>query len=41
LNDYLANPFTAEGKRGLAALIGSGYAKKLASGVHAGSYYIP
>lgn len=41
LNEYLANPFNFEGKRAMAALIGSGYAKKLASGKYQGSYYIP
>lgn len=40
-NDYLANPFTQEGKRAIAGLIGNGYAKQLQSGKYQGMYYIP
>ena len=40
-NDYLANPFTQEGKRAIAGLIGNGYARQLQSGKYQGMYYIP
>ena len=40
-NDYLANPFSKEGKRAIAGLIGNGYAQQLQGGKYQGMYYIP
>lgn len=40
-NDYLSNPFSNEGKRAIAGLIGMGYAKQIQGGDYQGMYYIP
>lgn len=39
-NDYLANPFSKEGRRAIAGLIGSGRAKMLQGGDYQGMYHI-